>query len=83
MTLRQAFRQWWQESYGMPPGTHAVMTHTAWVEHVLSQLPDPPAELVVQWSDAASDGGEATLAVADQRLAAATVQWLRGYGTTH
>jgi hypothetical protein len=77
MTIEESFRQWWIESYGVPPGTHAVMTHTAWAQHVLQQLPDPPAELVVEWADAASNGGEATLAVADQRLAAAVMQWAR------
>jgi hypothetical protein len=76
--MEAAFRQWWQESYGLPPGNHAVMTHVAFARHVLQQLPEPPAEMVAVWSDAASNGGEATLAVADQRLAAATVQWLRG-----
>jgi hypothetical protein len=79
MTIEESFRQWWIESYGVPPGTHAVMTHTAWAQHVLQQLPDPPAELVVEWADAASNGGEATLAVADQRLAAAVIQWARGH----
>jgi hypothetical protein len=56
-----------------------VMTHTAWAQHVLQQLPDPSTELVVEWADAASNGGEATLAVADQRLAAAVMQWARGH----
>jgi hypothetical protein len=42
--MEQAFRKWWQESYGLPPGPHAVMTHVAWVEHVLNQ---PVPELLL------------------------------------
>lgn len=34
-SIAAAFEDWWQESYGMPPGTHARMTHTAFGEHLL------------------------------------------------
>lgn len=75
--MEAAFRKWWQESYGLPPGSHAVMTHVAWGEHILSQLPMPTSEQVQAMADAANGGGEATLAEADQRLAEAVVAWLR------
>jgi hypothetical protein len=29
VTLEIAFKEWWEASYGRPPGTHAVMTHAA------------------------------------------------------
>jgi len=37
-TLEIAFKEWWEESYGRPPGTHAVMTHIAFAEHMLKLL---------------------------------------------
>ena len=40
--MESAFRAWWQESYGLPPGPHAVMTHVAWGEHLLATRPKPP-----------------------------------------
>jgi hypothetical protein len=36
--ISAAFSAWWQDSYGRPPGTHAVMTHTAFAKHVLETL---------------------------------------------
>ena len=75
--MEASFRKWWQESYGLPPGSHAVMTHVAWGEYLMSQLPMPTSEQVHAMADAASGGGEATLAEADQRLAEAVVTWLR------
>ena len=33
--LEDVFKAWWAESYGRPPGTHAVMTHAAFAEYVL------------------------------------------------
>ena len=33
--LEAAFKEWWEASYGRPPGTHAVMTHVAFAEHML------------------------------------------------
>lgn len=75
MSLEAAFRKWWQESYGLPPGSHAVMTHVAWAEHLLGAPPLPPAELVAEWS---CDGGEATLAESDRRIAALAIQWAWG-----
>ena len=39
--MEAAFRAWWQESYGLPPGPHAVMTHVAWGEHLLTTRPKP------------------------------------------
>ena len=41
--MEAAFRAWWQESYGLPPGPHAVMTHVAWGEHLLATRPKPPS----------------------------------------
>jgi hypothetical protein len=37
-SLKAAFEEWWRESYGMPPGTHAVMTHVSFAAHVLQLL---------------------------------------------
>jgi len=34
-TLEIAFKEWWEASYGRPPGTHAVMTHVAFAEYML------------------------------------------------
>jgi hypothetical protein len=36
--LRQAFTEWWVDSYGSPPGSHAVMTHVAFAQHVLETM---------------------------------------------
>lgn len=36
--IEAAFRAWWQASYGMPPGIHAVMTHVGFVEYLLQQM---------------------------------------------
>jgi hypothetical protein len=33
--IKAAFDSWWRDSYGVPPGTHAVMTHTAFAEYIL------------------------------------------------
>jgi hypothetical protein len=33
--IKAAFDAWWCDSYGVPPGTHAVMTHVAFAEHIL------------------------------------------------
>lgn len=33
-----AFKEWWEESYGRPPGVHAAMTHVAFAEHLLELL---------------------------------------------
>lgn len=30
--IRQIFLTWWKESYGVPVGTHAQMTHVAFAE---------------------------------------------------
>ena len=37
-TLEIAFKEWWEMSYERPPGTHAVMTHVAFAEHMLKLL---------------------------------------------
>jgi hypothetical protein len=37
-TLNAAFQDWWRESYGRPPGTHAVMTHIGFTMHILKLL---------------------------------------------
>jgi hypothetical protein len=36
--LEAAFKEWWEASYGRPPGTHAVMTHAAFAAHILQLL---------------------------------------------
>ena len=33
--LEDVFKAWWEESYGRPPGTHAVMTHVGFAAHIL------------------------------------------------
>lgn len=38
VTIKVAFEEWWRDSYGVPPGTHAVMTHTAFAAHLLALL---------------------------------------------
>ena len=37
-TIKAAFEEWWRDSYGVPPGTHAVMTHTAFAAHLLALM---------------------------------------------
>jgi hypothetical protein len=37
-TLDIAFKEWWEASYGRPPGIHAVMTHVAFAAHILELL---------------------------------------------
>jgi hypothetical protein len=73
--MEAVFRDWWQDSYGRPPGTHAVMTHVAFAKHVLQQLPLPDDELVGEWSRKASDNGNATLAEVEQRIAVTAIEW--------
>ena len=74
--MESAFRAWWQQSYGLPPGTHAVMTHVAWGEYLLRQPPElPDDELIGQWSEKASDGGNATLAEVEQRIVEMAIEW--------
>ena len=34
-TIEEAFKDWWEDSYGRPPAPHAVMTHVAFAEHLL------------------------------------------------
>lgn len=34
-TVAQLFDEWWRDSYGNPPGGHAVMTHTAFAKYLL------------------------------------------------
>lgn len=78
MDLQQEFRKWWQESYGLPPGPHAVMTHVAWGEHILATRPSlelPDDELIGRWSEKASNGGNATLAEVEQRIVEMAIEW--------
>ena len=35
--LEVLFRTWWQQSYPMPPGPHALMTHIGWARFLLEQ----------------------------------------------
>lgn len=37
-TIKVAFEEWWRDSYGVPPGTHAVMTHVAFAAYLLSLM---------------------------------------------
>lgn len=37
-TIQELFLEWWASSYGRPPGSHAVMTHVAFAEHLLQVL---------------------------------------------
>jgi hypothetical protein len=38
ISIRAAFEEWWRDSYGIPPGPHAVMTHVAFTAHLLTLL---------------------------------------------
>jgi hypothetical protein len=42
--LEAAFKQWWEESYGRPAGTHAVMTHAGFAAYILKLLEIPTDE---------------------------------------
>lgn len=42
--LTELFKAWWQESYGMPPITHATMTHVAFGMHLLDKLQQEDAD---------------------------------------
>ena len=37
-SLEAAFKEWWEASYGRPPGTHAVMTNAAFAADVLELM---------------------------------------------
>ena len=37
-TLKAAFKDWWIESYGRPPGVHAELTHVAFTWHIIKLL---------------------------------------------
>ncbi|NBS69078.1 hypothetical protein EBT31_09210 [bacterium] len=78
MAFEQMFRAWWQEFYGPLPSAYSEATHLAFALYTLWQpVPAPSDELVALWSDAASGGGEATLAEADRRIAAMAIKWAR------
>jgi hypothetical protein len=34
--IKATFEDWWRDSYKVPPGTHAVMTHVAFAAYVLA-----------------------------------------------
>lgn len=34
--VRQAFLDWWAQSYAMKPGVHAITTHVAFGQYLLS-----------------------------------------------
>ncbi len=36
--IKAAFDAWWRDSYRVPPGTHAVMTHVAFAEYILKLM---------------------------------------------
>lgn len=38
LTIKAAFEEWWRDSYGIPPGTHAVMTHVSFAAHILKLM---------------------------------------------
>lgn len=48
MALEIIFRQWWQDSYGMPPGKHAIMTHVAFAQHIADLINE---EIIVLGND--------------------------------
>jgi hypothetical protein len=61
-TLEIAFKEWWEASYGRPPGTHAVMTHVAFAAHMLTLLEFmQPCEYIVT-----SDEGTSYCSLAEQ-----------------
>lgn len=33
--IEEEFKRWWRDSYGLPPGKHAVMTHVPFAVHIL------------------------------------------------
>jgi hypothetical protein len=45
-SINIAFEDWWIDSYGRPPATHARMTHVAFAQHLLEllELIKPAAE---------------------------------------
>lgn len=45
-TLEAAFKEWWEASYGRPPGTHAVMTHVSFAAYILALNENTSAESV-------------------------------------
>jgi hypothetical protein len=36
--LTELFKEFWTQSYSMPPGNHTVMTHTAWGRFLLGRI---------------------------------------------
>ena len=38
LQIQDEFLTWWMSSYPLPPGQHALMTHTAWARHLLKTL---------------------------------------------
>ena len=36
--IEATFRDWWIESYNRPPNPQAVMTHVAFIEHMLELI---------------------------------------------
>lgn len=42
--LAELFQQWWLESYPIPPGNPAKMTHVAWARHLLNKINNQPAQ---------------------------------------
>lgn len=45
MDLEAAFKEWWEASYGRPPGTHAVMTHVAFAAYINDRQRESSAAL--------------------------------------
>ena len=45
--MEAIFKEWWKQSYSFNPGAHAIMTHTAFAEHVLC-LPDAQNVLIAE-----------------------------------
>ena len=72
--MEDEFRAWWQESYGWHVGTHAVMTHVAWGEHLLRQPLALPDGLPEQWSEEAGKR-QLTLAETDRFIAEQALEW--------
>lgn len=45
MNLEAAFKEWWEASYGRPPGTHAIMTHVSFAQYIHDRRSEPPTAL--------------------------------------
>lgn len=49
--VEEEFKKWWKDSYGKPPGTHAVMTHVPFALHILQIKNQEMGEARREWVD--------------------------------